>query len=80
MKVREFFANLENKDEILKKIRAFKDAKRKEEFLQRFEHCDHCGQALQFAHSSYYMQNVIDESIHCPKCGQRAPDRRYMLN
>jgi hypothetical protein len=65
---------------MLSKTKAFKEAKRLESFRVAFDTCQKCQSPLRFAHASYYLQNVIDESACCSSCGQRAPDRRYSLN
>ncbi len=80
MKVRDFWNSLPNKTEMLNKIKAFKESKRRETFLARFEHCALCSAPLKFAHASHYLRNVIVESACCPECGQSAPDRRFSLN
>ncbi len=80
MKVRDFFNALENKDEILNKIKDFKDSKRRENFLSQHRNCGSCGNPLKFTHASYYLQNVIHEKACCPGCGQKAPERKYALN
>jgi len=80
MKVRDFWNSLPNKEEMHNKIKAFKEMKRRESFLQAFDNCQKCQSPLRFAHASLYLQNVIDESACCSSCGQKAPDRRYSLN
>ena len=80
MKVRDFWNSLPNKDEMISKIKAFKEAKRLQSYQGAFDKCQLCDSPLRFAHASFYLQNVIDESACCSSCGQKAPDRRYSLN
>jgi hypothetical protein len=80
MKVRDFWNSLPNKSEMMSKIKDFKEQKRRETFLARFENCQICSAPIRFAHSSYYMQNLIVENACCPGCGQSAPERSYSIN
>jgi uncharacterized protein (DUF983 family) len=80
MKVRDFWNSLPEKQEMLNKIKAFKELKRRQEFLKNFENCNACGAPVKFAHASNYLMNVITEKACCPKCGQHALDRRYAIN
>jgi len=80
MKVRDFWNSLPNKDEMMNKIRAFKELKRREAFLAEYQNCASCGSAIRFAHAPNYLANVITESCSCPECGQKPQERRYTLN
>lgn len=80
MKVHEFWNLLPNQTEMRNKIKAFKEAKRREGFMARFESCQSCGSSIRFAHASQYLQNVIVEKACCSACGQKAPDRQFTLN
>ena len=80
MKVRDFLNSLEDRDQILNKIKSFKDQKRRETFLAQHRDCGSCGNPLKFTHASYYMQNVIHEKACCSACGQTIPERKYALN
>lgn len=80
MKVRDFLNSVSDKEEILNKVKKFKEQKRREEFLAQYKTCHTCGNDLKFTHSSYYLQNVIHEKTCCSACGQTAPERKYALN
>lgn len=82
MKVREFFESLPNKPEVLEKIRKFKEQKRKEEFLTRFEACNICLQPIKFGGPEFFMQNLMDDADFscCAACGQKLDADRYISN
>jgi len=42
--------------------------------------CEICGSKLVFAHLSDYKNLVIQESAHCPECGNKGRRKLHILN
>ncbi len=80
MKVQDFFQSLENKDQILKKIKDFKRRLAVEASKKAMSTCAACGGSLLADHEKLVGGRYVREIVHCLYCKGRSAQRYFSLN